>query len=1341
MGNDGGLKAPRLGGIGRFGDDIENSTDPTVARQVLMSNPFLQGIGRKLFGKNPTVAPLRPDAVGKATDGNAAAERYQIGHGFQRWVGENNAANLVKMIGNGEQFKTVFKHYDIKRGVFTKGVNRGKHLTDRNLILDRKAQLWLDDHDGLVRDMIGQLRNIPVYSPIDKGVEFGGRGRSLFQVLEEVEPGLFTHDALLPIVVRLSANGAGSSYKYVGAGKKPLTIKQYLDDGYKLLSPEEALFHRLERGYRIQVNNNALGWATKQIRMSPYTVPQIDIALTDTVRRAALLEDLAYNRIIKVVGDDPLRMAGEPFVDDIKSLIREFPEFGVELKLIDQTRFSPEDILNVVGKDAGWRIKQRRVLGIDEIVPRPGEVADKVAHSKSTIARLRKALNAALKEWNLPKDIGKTDVNAHAVVVATKRLTEATRQSDAAHDGIIVLKESKTIQAAFNHRRESAISKLMDDVLGKKVYKETALSKKLGKLSAKAGTEYKPQFALQRPPFKRGGALGRLNDEAKRLRKLKEEAGKDVQKVDIDLLGEAAFQDGIGAEFIESLRAIRKAEAIEMTPTKLRASLIAISTLNGLIKMINLGMDNSILFIQMLGFVFNHPAILARSGGKGLQSMFMPATMNKLMSKHADTVNKSRNLNFASRGGADYTDVLKPGGILYGDSKIKGVARWVLSPWERFYDTTLDASGIFLRESLVDDAVMSAKEIYDRERFINLFRGMGDRRLSGVSQTQSMLEGLAMLAPRYLWSSMALLGDLTRAGTSGNLARKKIGNLLAGTFTTLTLFDFYFWMKSGADEGRPPDETIQRWVKHIPDLYDARSPNFMRIRVGDNMYGFNPKVRSFTKMLAAIAEDPSTVLDAGMDNPVLRLLRYNASPILSTGITLSTGRNAIGEPIGSPSEFLKNLVVERTAPIWAGEMIGGTGDLSERVERSAADYVGIGSRPLTLEGSLDRFVHAMYFNSQGEVTYKTSPDRVFRWKDLEPHAQGKVRMRPDVKEIYRRYDRKTQHSIAQTVREEMQSRQVESDGKLAGGEWDGRTWVGDFFKSRGRQRGQSDVFEKLGIYEKVDSFDSRELEALNEYWELLNTLDTDGVEPDDFAGAIHQYFTKLESESPELASFVRRNRSPNSTEVMDEFFKLFELQRQVGWYTAHETHPMWNTVQQSTRDTYLRYLDSTINNTQKVWRRQPENVSDAQNIVDDLEAYSKDFRVSLRRYNPVLDGMLAYWYGNTPYSAHGIAEAVKVGRNVAATSGMVPNPSIASELRFMANTRRVKIDDEAVGALAEAGIDTLEDLASLTHVELHRILRDIGGLFGLSANTLPTMRDVQGWGLQGIARTALEYLT
>ena len=77
----------------------------------------------------------------------------------------------------------------------------------------------------------------------------------------------------------------------------------------------------------------------------------------------------------------------------------------------------------------------------------------------------------------------------------------------------------------------------------------------------------------------------------------------------------------------------------------------------------------------------------------------------------------------------------------------------------------------------------------------------------------------------------------------------------------------------------------------------------------------------------------------------------------------------------------------------------------------------------------------------------------------------------------------------------------------------------------------------------------------------------------------------------------------------------------------------------------------------------------------------------------------------------------------------------------MANTRRVKIDDEDVGALDEAGIDTLEDLASLTHVELHRILRVIGGLFGLSANTLPTMRDVQGWGLQGIARTALEYLT
>ena len=94
--------------------------------------------------------------------------------------------------------------------------------------------------------------------------------------------------------------------------------------------------------------------------------------------------------------------------------------------------------------------------------------------------------------------------------------------------------------------------------------------------------------------------------------------------------------------------------------------------------------------------------------------------------------------------------------------------------------------------------------------------------------------------------------------------------------------------------GEDPDEIVEHFI--------PTSPLFFTWNIGGQNIGFGSKVRSLIKLSAGIyttiqkGEQP-TLFDLSMDNPGIRFLRGNLSPIISSGVDMLNGTTYMGEPV------------------------------------------------------------------------------------------------------------------------------------------------------------------------------------------------------------------------------------------------------------------------------------------------------------------------------------------------------------------------------------------------------------------------------------------------------------
>jgi len=107
-----------------------------------------------------------------------------------------------------------------------------------------------------------------------------------------------------------------------------------------------------------------------------------------------------------------------------------------------------------------------------------------------------------------------------------------------------------------------------------------------------------------------------------------------------------------------------------------------------------------------------------------------------------------------------------------------------------------------------------------------------------------------------------------------------------------------------------------------------------------------------------------------MDNPDLRFIRGNLSPVIGTGIDLITGRNYIGDPTRDGMlSFTKEVIVRNLAPIWVETVLFEGGDIAGRTARGISEFFGGRSYPEPIWETVGK-LRDKYAKQDFKVKYK-----------------------------------------------------------------------------------------------------------------------------------------------------------------------------------------------------------------------------------------------------------------------------------------------------------------------------------------------------------------------------------
>jgi len=442
-----------------------------------------------------------------------------------------------------------------------------------------------------------------------------------------------------------------------------------------------------------------------------------------------------------------------------------------------------------------------------------------------------------------------------------------------------------------------------------------------------------------------------------------------------------------GPEAKETARVLR--EAFDPSFNK---ALAQINKANAIGRYFMLAGDFSPFTIQLLFLLGENPVIYGKVFGGALRVMFNPEFHSKYLLKHKTTVDKHRNLLISKAGATEFTEAMARGGWLSGKTalipeaenywktlslflpRVVGkVGRTVLTPFQRVFEMSLDYAGIEMAEAY-DYMCTTPERTADVDQFINEFRGLTSSARIGVSVLQRQVETALILAPRYNRAIAGLLYDLGRGGIRGVLARKALAKGIAALCVMAAIISIA--------RGESEEEVL--------DHYNPNSANFFTWDVAGQKVGPGSKVRSVIKLFAQSADNPDSLFQLSMDNPALRFVRGNLSPVVGNGLDLITGRNYIGDPTRDGMvSFNKEIIAGNLLPIWVQSVLLEGGDVKGRTVRGIAEFFGGRSYPEPV------------WNTVGKLRDKyAKQDFNKKYEDLNRIQTDKLRnTHPDLKDL------------------------------------------------------------------------------------------------------------------------------------------------------------------------------------------------------------------------------------------------------------------------------------------------------------------------------------------------------
>jgi hypothetical protein len=257
-----------------------------------------------------------------------------------------------------------------------------------------------------------------------------------------------------------------------------------------------------------------------------------------------------------------------------------------------------------------------------------------------------------------------------------------------------------------------------------------------------------------------------------------------------------------------------------------------------------------------------------------------------------------------SRTAQDYFIAIQNGSILKRLPKIGESTDQYLSELASSFERAFVAPGDLLRiegyRIMRNTAGQTENGLAELAATLNKMTGSLSSSASGISRGQQQIErGFLFFSPRYTRAAMALISDVYRGGTSGELARQSLAGM--------------------AFLGAAGYIAFAKALNQEPVL-DPTDSRFMTMQFGEDRVGIGGFYTQFIRLAARVA---STSYDSNAqeafgdwkDNPLVRWTRSRAAPGAGTAWDIATGEDFMGRTIEPGTDWFIHAA-RQTAPTW-----------------------------------------------------------------------------------------------------------------------------------------------------------------------------------------------------------------------------------------------------------------------------------------------------------------------------------------------------------------------------------------------------------------------------------------
>ena len=870
------------------------------------------------------------------------------------------AISKLRRLGNRQK---VFGDVNDK-GLFSDGPLKGTHLNDirtrpNDYPLSPEQREWIDIASTLEEAKLKMLEVEGIKINLldfDEGGQYAGR-----RVFVKVDPDGRVIDA---VAVGRGVGGK-QSYQKTRVYK---TAEEAVEDGFRYMEEDEALFMNLEAAYRQVADKRVVDYIVSNLNMRTAGT-ELDLIVNRNITAERVDKaQLLIKELIRARRGDQIhsqtRKSIERSLDELTGMLDDVSRITLE-DLVEAGRIAADQPTSMVPKKGLIKKLFARVKELeDEIkiiesngeVPPASLIADlnvmkkKLGFQKHMVSEAYKNFEETGEfEYNFSRSV--SGILAESRVGAIDELLAIVRGEPYQHkvgDKIYTRYRGGMLD---DLRIESAkaAKALSDDTYKKRKasYTETSLGSKIPAFAGKIFLDDQPAFVgtkFDPQTFKYRQKTGQevVNDITKSMVKNQEF---------YRFMEEANTING-------AMRFFRLAGDMSMIGIHLFFLLGHATNPTGLIKSVLTGRALRGDFSQARNLTFLPKALVAF-----VHAFIDPTVHAKYLDENAELLNRHPGVILAGRGtefteftrkignaGFVRTKPIQVIGQLAGSMTYKGyglptVGRGYVGFIKRSqtgFEAALDIAGIELTKML-DDLGTDAAKIGEVDAVINEMRGLSDAQRLGVSAKQRQIESFTLLASRYNRAIGGMLADLPRGGIRGDQARRKVANGIAAASAISVAISL------------ARGESMEEMLEH----FNPQSPHFYTWNIGGVNLGFGTKVRSLIKLSAgmytAMTDDRPTDW-LSMENPALRFARGNASPIIGGPLDVITGRTYMGDPTrDSIQSFAKNVLAPSSMFIWMSTMLLEGGSIKQRAYKGLAEFIGFRGYPETMSQILHSY--------------------------------------------------------------------------------------------------------------------------------------------------------------------------------------------------------------------------------------------------------------------------------------------------------------------------------------------------------------------------------------------------